>query len=327
MKARSLIIVGACLALAGACGKKGSSKAQVRSGDALLELPAGTDTSAIKVTVQPQVKLPAELEKFAVQMQKHLRLVKIVSVEPASVTFATPADLTVTIAPAEMPDKAAPADIRAFVFIDGVPSDLEVERTDTSFRTHLVKPGHVMFTVGPRDATLLGTPALAARGASEILMDRECDKWLTPSSPRVAAAAKQTTIGDDKTITLPGAPAAVPYQRAGDQQHADEILEGGKADPIQQSVVYGSVLLALGHPVRLVGGDLKLERGGAKLQGFHQWAETLIDGKPWMVDTTDPAKVRLVPMAEAWKVLAIEVHRTCAAYPPGAPTDPAQWNP
>jgi len=177
----------------------------------------------------------------------------------------------------------------------------------------------VLFAVGPRDATLVGTPALVARGASEILFSTDCTKWLTPKQAKL-------TIAEDKTLVLEGAPKPVPYQRSLDEQHADQILQNGEADPIQESVVYGSVLLGAGYPVRLVGGEVTYQRDGVTFQGFHQWVETIVEGKTWIVDTTDPARRRLVPAAEARKAQAIQVHRACAAYPEGTPPDPSQWD-
>ena len=326
--ARSLIILGVCLALGSACGKKsGSGKAKVRSGDALLEVPAGTDASAIKLTVQPQVKLPDDLMRWATRIQAHLRLVKIVSIEPASLEFAAPADLTVTVAPSELPTGSTLADVRAFTVIAGVPTDLDIATTDNGVVTHVPKPGHVLFAVGPSDAKLVGTPAYAVRGGSELMYKADCQQWLTPESPRVAGLAKGGFAIKEGALVVPSLPTPAPYAPAKDLLRADEIIEAGSADPVQQSVVLGSLLLAAGHPVRMVSGDVHYERGGTKFKGYHQWIEVLVEDKPWYVDASDPATVKLVPLGDAYKTYGVTLNRTCPKNPPGTNIDPSRWTP
>jgi hypothetical protein len=90
-------------------------------------------------------------------------------------------------------------------------------------------------------------------------------------------------------------------------------------------VLWGSLLLATGHPVRLVAGAVQFELGGAKHAGVHQWAETIRDGKAWFVDTLQPDQVKLVPLAEASAKYQLVPHRTCVRYPNGTPSDPAGW--
>lgn len=64
--------------------------------------------------------------------------------------------------------------------------------------------------------------------------------------------------------------------------------------------LFGSLLIKAGYPVRVVAGKASSDVAGGQIRGGHLWVETVIDGKPYYVDTVEANKgVKLVPLDEA----------------------------
>jgi Ethanolamine utilization protein EutJ (predicted chaperonin) len=90
--------------------------------------------------------------------------------------------------------------------------------------------------------------------------------------------------------------------------------------------VLAAVWRAQGHPVQIASGQMAYEAAGKKLAGVGQWALVQLDGKVYVADTRDIAKVKLVPAADAIKQLGLTISRTCASYPPGVDARKIDWS-
>ena len=322
------------LLVVAACGKRRDGGANdgttIGSGSAVLTLPAGTEVPvALAVTSKPSV-LPPAAERFSMMVSRHYAIVAVVDVAPAAATLAHPGLLAITIDPTRIPRGHSTADVTA------VQLQPEIKLVDLAVRVYgpqrievAIDHGGTVLLLAPlENLHVIGASSQVVRGSSEILMKGDCTTWITAGSPRIAALANHPAglvIDADHSIKLGAkleAGAASP-----ELLHADQLLERGVADSAEISVVLASLLLAKGNPVRLVSGTMAYEQGGARFAGVQQWAEVLLDGAPWFVDVRDLGKPHLVPLADAVKQLSLVTGRSCAAYPPGVPAAPGQWDP
>lgn len=164
---------------------------------------------------------------------------------------------------------------------------------------------------------MLGGFAMYMKGASESIARKNCGDWLTPDSPKVAELAKdEARFSIDKAtgeIKLDPPLKGKDVDQGAHMLKADQVLERGVGDCVNMSTVLGSALLARGYPVKLVAGAAHYRlAGGKKVQGFHQWAETVIDGKPYYVDTFNAPQMKLVPLHEASAELSLTRSRMCS---------------
>jgi transglutaminase-like putative cysteine protease len=315
-----------------ACGKRGGGAGpSVGSGSAVLTMPRASEVPAgLTVTVLRSGELPASAKARSTMLEAHYKVVAVVDVGPPTAVLPASSTLAITIDPARILPEYEPKDLTAVQLQPaGKVADLPI-RVVSGHRVDVTmdKVGTVL-VIGPLEKlTVLGSTADVLRGSTETLMQGDCPTWITPGSAKVAALAKDLAglvIGADHAIQL--GTKLLPGQTTGKRQRADEILTRGTADPVDASVVLASVLLAKGHPVRLVSGTMTYEHAGRRHAGVQQWAEVVRDGQPWFVDARDVATPRLVPLAEASENLGLRMSRSCPAYPPGASVDPGQWTP
>ena len=71
---------------------------------------------------------------------------------------------------------------------------------------------------------------------------------------------------------------------------------------IDFSNLFGSLLIKQGYPVRVVSGMATYDTLDGPSRSGHLWVETVIDGKPYYVDTFGPEEIALVPLADAYKL-------------------------
>lgn len=320
---RVLLTVIALLGTSPGCAKK---RSQVLTADgASLRLPAGTDTAKVSITVVPGATLPDVLQRTEAAINSSFHVLKVVQLTPDALEVAG-ADLTVKL---EAP-LAPPLELSHVVAIGadaaGNVTTLPVMATPPDQLTiKLSRLSHVVLLVPVPGTTMLGTPGLIVRGATEPLLSPQCSSWITPDSAAVAALAKDPAklVIDTKTgIQLDSLTIRDRVDEPAQSLRAEEILKSGTADRVNASIVLASLLLARGYPVRLVAGDVTLKTGEQVSKGFHQWVETVIDNASYYVDVTVPKGARLIPLAEATTTFALAVHRSCAKYPPGVTGDP-----
>jgi len=321
------------LLIAAACGKRGGGDGgtSVGSGSAVLTVPRSAELPAgLVVTVLPTGEVPAPARGHAMMIGAHYKVVAVVEVGPPTAKLAAPSPLAITIDPARIFAEYSASDVTAAQLqADGAVVDLPIRVVSPHRLDVTIDRAGIVMLFGPLEKqSVLGTAADILRGSTVLLVQGDCPTWITPASPRIAALAKDPAglvIGPDHTLGL-GAKLA-DGRATTPRLHADEILARGTADAADASVVLASLLLAKGHPVRLVSGTMMYDAAGRRHAGVQQWAEVVLEGAPWFVDARDLAKLRLIPLAAATTELKLGIGRTCPSYPPGASTDPGQWTP
>jgi len=86
-----------------------------------------------------------------------------------------------------------------------------------------------------------------------------------------------------------------------------KFIENPSGDCVNFSNLFGCLLTAKGYPIKVVTGDASYP--GYK--GGHQWVETVIDGKPYYVDTYNPSQTKLIPLNDAIKNLKLKHGTMC----------------
>lgn len=300
---------------------------------AKLEIPAGALDADKTITLKPVAATLPSLPDMPASLADHIKPIAAFEAGPDGLALARPGVMTMTIDPSTLPKGKTVADLRAVVVSkDGTiedlailaanGNDLQVEVKHFSLLLVLVAMGAIVFT---------GTMAMMMRGVSEPILRRDCAKWLEPDHPEVAAIA-----ADPNRFAIDSASGAIkldigkPLQGMDVDQGAHtlrvgKVLERGKGDCVNMTTLYGSLLLARGYPVRMVAGTATYKRGNKTYKGFHQWAETVIDGKAYYVDTFEPAKTRLIPVDDATTELSLERNRMCGKNPDGSTHGPARY--
>jgi len=326
------LILGVLL-IAAACGKRGSSSGgpSVGSGSAVLTLPSSAELPpGLAVTVRSTGELPPLARPRQVGIAEHYTVVAVVDVGPATAKLPGLSSLAITIDPARILAEYTTKDVTAAQLQPGgavVDLPLRVV-SDHRIDVTVEQPGTVML-VGPLEKlTVLGSTADAIRGSTNLLLQGDCTSWITPTSPKVTALARDPggfEIAADRAIklgvTLAPGPATTP------RLHADEILARGTADSADASLVLASLLLAKGHPVRLVSGSMSFEQDMRRHTGVQQWTEVVLEGQPWFVDARELGQLRLVPLADATRDLSLKIARSCPGYPAGMNPSSVSWEP
>lgn len=314
------LAVTVLLGVAPGCGKK---PVKITADGAVLELPAGTDTSKLSMRVVT-TPMPAALERATLALAEHFTVLKVLELRPDGTELGN-ATLVVTIASTALP---APRTLRDVVAVRadsaGRVQTLPVTVAADKLTVPVQRMGVVAFLVPLPGVTLLGTPGLLVRGATEPLLSADCTAWITPESPAIAllAADQARVLVDAAKIQLDTLAITDRIDEAAQGLKADEILRKGTADRSNAAIVFASLLVARGLPARLVAGAASSKGPDGVSKGFHQWAETVINGVVYVVDATVPKGARLIPRAEAEKALGLVVHRSCEKSPPGGAARP-----
>lgn len=301
----------------------------VTSGELSVTFAEGFDATRVTLRMVPPpsttMYLPQPIERYSFQVSEHFHVAKVIELMPEAAEL-TSAELT-----ALLPVGISASGIRAVgVGTKGQPEDLAVAAVGTErVKVTVLRMGYVLLLVPNAEVTMLGTPAQILRGSSELLGKEDpCAGWLTPTSPRVSALArdpKKFAIADGGALTLDPPLAAREVDAPTRLLHADEILAAGGGDSVNTSVVLGSLLLARGYPVGLVSGIATFKRGQLTMKGFWQWAITIVDGKRYFVDAFDPASPRLVPLDAATEEHQLHQGRYCYRSPDGSPGARDAW--
>ena len=310
-----------------ACGKKASENKPrvVASRNVTLTLPQGT-AGDVSLGVTGFGAVPTSLARVASRAAEYVVTVGGVEFKRTDTTpLPGPATLAFELAPNTLPAGRNPSSVFV-VALDpgGTLSTLVPTVAGNQLTVSLPHLAAVLFVVTRPELPLLGTPGLVLGGTSKILADVECARWIAPESPQTAALAKDPakfSIDDKQTLRLDPPLTITEIDESGQSRTSDEILKRGSGDAINASVVYGSLLAAKGYRVRLVGGLATYKVGELARKGFHQWAEVLIDGAPYYVETLD-GPPHLVPAAQAREQRKLETYRACSKIPAGATDDP-----
>ncbi|MCA9673647.1 MAG: hypothetical protein KC464_01305, partial [Myxococcales bacterium] len=306
---------------------------------ATLSVPAGALSAPVAMTVSSK---PPSLDPLAAlvepeyleRLRAEITPLRLIELGPDGQTFAHPATVTLEIRADELPPGKTLADVAAVVISkDGAVDDVPVTVVGNRLSIEVPHYSMLLTAVAVGAMALVGGMAILLRGSADPMMRRDCAKWLNPASPRVqelAADAERFKI-DAATGEIHldlGRPAVGRDVKVGAHAlPADKVIEHPEGDCVNFSTMYGSLLLARGYPVRLVAGTAEYRRGQKTYKGFHQWAETVVDGKPYYVDTFDPDHTRLVPMAEATRDLSLGRNRMCGKNPDGSTVGPAKYDP
>ena len=305
---------------------------------ATLSIPAGALTDEKPITLQ---RVAAQLPEIAdspadyrAAIAKQLHVSAVFEAGPDALELAKPGVLTVTIAPGDLPKGKTLADVRAVaVSKDGSVEDLTILGTNgNDIRVAVKHFSFLVFAVALGAIAFTGALALMMRGVSEPLLRRDCAKWLEPDHAEVArlAADPNRFSIDTKTGAVKldiGKPLrGMDVDQGAHTLRVGAIIERGMGDCVNMTTLFGSLLVAKGNPVRMVAGTATYERGNKTYQGFHQWAETVIDGKAYYVDTFDPAGTKLIPIDQATAELALERNRMCGKNADGVTQGPAKYS-
>ena len=320
----SLLTVGACKSRGGEEGGGSAAGNAAGSAGAKLVLTGAGDASKITVSDQPTKPLPVAIERYTVATDEHFKLVKLVELGPESPTELH-GKLTLTIDPATLPANTIAAQLRAVGVGKFVaPEDLTLEADGNTVTISINHVAHVMVLAPLPELTLLGTPAKILVGTTRMMTQDACQEWLTPTSPGIAAIAKDPAkfaVAADGTITLDAKLETLPVDAEGELAKPDDVLRRGGGDGANSSIVLASLFLARGNLIALVSGYMTYPHEGKTYRGLWQWAYVLLDGKPYFVDAFDPGKPRLVPLAEATTLYKLEVGRYCMRNADGSPID------
>jgi hypothetical protein len=332
---RLCVVACASLALLVSCksrdggGSGAAAKGSTAGSDAArVVLPPDVDASKITVTVHRAKPLPVAIERYTVALDEHFTVVRLVEVGPETPT-ETCARLTLAIPAGDLPAGTRMEDLRAVGVGKLVaPEDLEVTAHGEQLTISLQHLAHVLVVVPAPNITLLGTPARILLGTTRVMAQDACAEWLTPTSPRIAAIAKDPAafaVGADGAITLTPKLGMQVVDAAGELSKPDEVLARGGGDTANTSLVLGSLFLARGNIVGLASGFVTIPRGDQTYKGLAQWAMTIIDGKRYVVDAFDPLQPRLVPLDEATTDYKLGGSRYCARSPDGSKIDRRVW--
>jgi len=324
----SLLVVSSCKSRGGDAGGGSSAGNTTGSDGAKLVLPAGTDASKIAVTVHPVKPLPVAIERYTLATDEHFHIVRIIELGPESPT-ATRGQLAVAIKPGDLPPNTQTNQLRAVgVGKHVAPEDLEVTAEGDNLEISIQHVAHVLVLAPKPDVVLLGTPAQVLVGTTRVMREDACQEWLTPTSPRIAALAKDPTtfsVGADGAITLGAKLQLMPADDGQELAKPDDVLSRGGGDSANISLVLGSLFLARGNIVGLGTGFVTYTRDGKAHRGVMQWAMTVVDGKPYFVDAIDPTAPRLVPLGEANERFQLRSGRYCHRAPDGSKVDKRVW--
>ena len=325
----SVISMGACKSRGeDAGGGSGVVGNTAGSDGARLALAPDVDASKITVTVLAAKPLPVAIERYTVATDEHFTLVRLVELAPEN-PLATRGQLRLLIAPGELPPNIAIDQLRAVgVGKHVAPEDLEVKAEGNTLVITIQHIAHVMVLAPLPGVTLIGTPAKIMVGTTRVMREDACKEWLTPTSPRIQALAKDPakfSLGADGAITLGEKLASKPVDAEGELSKPDDVLARGGGDSANISIVLASLFLARGHAIGLGTGFVKLTRDGREHRGLWQWAMVVVEGKPYFVDAFDPAIPRLVPLGEAEERFQLRSGRYCFRTADGSPIDKSVW--
>jgi hypothetical protein len=321
------LVVG--LALVGAACKDKAPPPVVLSQDGIeITLPPKTDPSHVSLAVKPVTERGPEMGLFTGRLESHFRVLAILDLASTDPQWSGPAAVTIPVDAKLLPKGRTLADVSAVAFGPKQPLwSLPIAVQGTSVRVQVAEPTRVVLVAPLEGITLSGTAFLVLRGTSEMLVKGDCPDYIRPEDAAVKALAApdKLSIAPDGAITLAAKLTAVALGDGRDLTRPDGVASSGRADAVGASVLFASLFAARNHSVRIAGGAIDYERDGKHVKGYHQWAEAIVDGKAMFVDTTDVAKPRLVPLADAVRDYRLETHRTCAKYPPGASKSLSQW--
>ncbi len=310
-----------------ACGKKASEKKSrvVTVRNVSLAVPEALP-GEVHLAVTGAGVVPPPMQRITPRVAEHVAILAGVDFRrTADAPLTEPAQLTLDLDPSTLPAGRTVSSVLA-VSLEPTGNLATLVPTVVGNKLTVTLPqlGAVLFVTSVPGALLLGTPGLVLGGTSKILAAADCPGWIAPDAPQTAAIAKDPakfSIDDKKTLRLVPPLTVTEIDESGQSRTSEEILKRGSGDAINASVVYASLLAAKGYSVRLAGGHAVYKRGELVHKGFHQWAEAIIDGTPYYVETLD-GEPRLIPVTEAREQRQLKVHRTCARTAPGVTGDP-----
>lgn len=310
-----------------ACGKKAAEPKQrtIIVRNATLTVPDGMAGEVNLGLAGPGV-LPPSLQRVGPRVTEHVTLLGGVELDRTDqAPLPAPATLAYELEPSTLPAGRTPSSVLVLTLDpSGSLTTLVPTVSGNRLSVSLSHLTAVLFVVMKPDVLLLGTPGLVLGGTSKLLADPECPRWIAPNAPQTAAIAGNAarfSIDENKVIRLDPPLTMTEIDESMQTQTTDEILKRGSGDAINTSVVYASLLAAKGHSVRLVGGLAVYKRGELVHKGYHQWAEAIIDGTPYYVETLE-GPPHLVPASEAREKRQLKVHRACNKSARGVEGDP-----
>lgn len=290
----------------------------VGSGEATITLPAGVDASKITVVAKPPTELPAAAAPYKPMLEKHFKTLRVVELGPDGTQLPASGVVTVTLDPTMLPAGRSLSEVVAMsVSADGTLEQVPLTATGTNQVKVEVKHFSWLLFIMTTSLLVVSAGFVAyVKGASDSIVRKNCSDWITPDSPRVAEIAKdESAFSIDKaagTIHLSAPLKGKDVDQGAHMLKADQVLERGVGDCVNMSTVLASLLAAKGYPVKLVAGGAHYKTtDGKEVQGLHQWAETVIDGKPYYVDTFNPSQMKLIPLHEATANLNLARGRMC----------------
>lgn len=268
-----------------------------------IEFPAGAfgaDTVVTARAVDDPPDLPAEAGA-------DFRLLgSVYEVDLGGATLARPATIVFSYGGLPLPAGVTMADLSVAQYRDGEWGVLQTHLPAGAIelRAETERFSLIGVLIGLGIVGIMGWGALSwVAGQKRSLTDTrylEPDKVSTDGFTVDAAAG---VLRLDKPLTLIDRGSGVRPKRAS-QMQAEDSPSGMCIDFAN---LFGSLLIAKGYPVRVVSGQATYATDEGTTSGGHLWVETVIDGKPYYVDTfAANREVTLIPLAEAHTRLQLQ---------------------
>ncbi len=223
-----------------------------------------------------------------------------------------PAEVIIAYSPRDIPSGFSEDDLYLAHYVDGhwhlVPGTVDQSaRTVTAHLSHF-SPVTLIVAVGGLIG--IGTVMVISSLLTQPAFSNTAHHYLTPKASNIQRAVNsgQFTVNPSgrelsvRNVNM----QAESRSRLTRPKMGSEMLDNPRGMCEDFANLFGSLLIAAGYPVRLVGGNATYTLPGERVSGGHAWVEVLIDGKLYYVDTFDPRKVALIPIDEARRSLELK---------------------
>ena len=284
-------------------------------------IPEGEKLSIVNMPLSTEFLNDHHVEDEVIKgITDSFKLLRVYQIGPEGQKFTTPGTVQISVRESELPHGRELNEIFAVLLSNGeteiipvtpIENGIQIEVQHCSSLAILIATAAVVIP----GMILMGQMLAGIKKGVDPVFKKSCKNWTDPYNSdnenirKIANDPSKFKINTDGSIFLDvGKP--MKGKNIGMGNHLlkpGKFIENPSGDCVNFSNLFGCLLTAKSYPIKVVTGNASYPG----YSGGHQWVETVIDGKPYYVDTYNPSQAKLIPLDEAIKNLKLKHGTMC----------------